>query len=87
MLYAQGVLDLKRRDWPQAQAVLEKATQVDPNHARLFAALGMALCNQKKYEQAVAPLERALELDPNSGWETHWSLAQSYYHLERYDDA
>jgi Flp pilus assembly protein TadD len=87
VLYAQGVLDLKRRDWVNAQTVLEKATQVDPNHARSFAALGMALCNEKKYEEAVVPLERALELDPGSGWETHWSLAESYYHLERYDEA
>jgi Flp pilus assembly protein TadD len=87
VLYAQGVLYLKRSDWPKAQAVLEKATQVDPNGARSFAALGMALCNEKKYQEAVAPLEKALELDPNNGWETHWSLAKSYYHLERYDDA
>jgi Flp pilus assembly protein TadD len=87
VLYAQGVLDLKRKDWPKAQSVLEKATQVDPSHARSFAALGMALYNEKKYERAVAPLERALLLDANSGWETHWSLAESYYHLERFEEA
>jgi Flp pilus assembly protein TadD len=87
VLYAQGVLDLKRRDWAKAQSVLEKATQVDPNHARSFAALGMALCNEKKYEEAIVPLEKALQLDAASGWETNWSLAQSYYHLERYEEA
>jgi len=87
VLYAQGVLDLKRRDWVKAQSVLEKATQVDPNHARSFAALGMALCNEKKYEEAVVPLEKAVQLDANSGWETHYSLAQSYYHVGRYEEA
>jgi tetratricopeptide (TPR) repeat protein len=87
VLYAQGVLDLKRRDWLKAQSVLEKADQVDPNHARTLAALGMALCNQKKYEEAIVPLEKALQLDPASGWETHWSLAESYYRTGKYEEA
>ena len=33
VLYAQGILYLKRGDWGQAQTVLEKATQIDPNSA------------------------------------------------------
>lgn len=87
ILYAQGVLDLKRRDWLKAQSVLEKAAQIEPNRARTLSALGMALCNGKKYEEALAPLEKSLQLDATSGWETHYALAQAYYHLERYDEA
>jgi Flp pilus assembly protein TadD len=87
VLYVLGVLDLKKRDWPKAQSVLEKATQMDPNSARASAALGMALCNQGKYAEAIPPLEKSVQLNPASDWETHWSLAESYYHGERFDDA
>lgn len=87
VLYMQGVLSLKKHEWIKAQSVLEKATQVDPNSARALAALGMALCNQKKYAEAIPPLEKSVQLDTASGWETHWSLAQSYYHNARFDEA
>ena len=87
VLYIQGVLDLKQQDWTKAQTILEKATQIDPNHARAYSALGMALCNQKKYNDAISPLEKSLQLETNAGWETHWALAESYYHQERYEDA
>ena len=87
VLYIQGVLDLKQQEWAKAQAVLEKATQIDSNHARAYSALGMALCNQNKYSEAISPLEKSLQLQANAGWETHWALAEAYYHRERYEDA
>ena len=87
MLYVQGVLSLKRRHWEQAQTVLEKATQMDRNSARAFAALGMALCDQGSYGAAVIPLTKSLQLDPAGTWETHWALAKSYYQLQQYDEA
>ena len=87
VLYVQGVLWLKQRNWVQAQNALEKATQIDPNHARAFAALGMALCDQGKYDTAIVPLERSLQLDATGAWETRWTLAKAYYQREKYDDA
>ncbi len=87
VLYVQGLLDLKKHDWTKAQGALEKVTQMEPNSARALAALGMALCNQKKYAEAIPPLEKSVQVDPASGWETHWSLAQSYYHSKRYEEA
>jgi Flp pilus assembly protein TadD len=87
VLYAQGVLYLRRRNWTQAQSVLEKATEVDPSHARAFAALGMALSNQGKYEAAIAPLEKSLQLDAAGTWETHWALAKAYYHHGQFNEA
>lgn len=86
VLYVRGVLDLKERNWAGAQAALEKATQIDPSHARAFAALGMALSDQGKYDAAIAPLEKALALDAAVGWEAEWTLAKAYYQRERYDD-
>ncbi|HLZ41355.1 MAG TPA: tetratricopeptide repeat protein [Candidatus Sulfotelmatobacter sp.] len=88
VLYLQGVIFLKQRDWSKAQDVLEKATQVDPSHASALAALGMALCDEGKYESAVAPLEKALQLNPAAhSWDTRWALAKAYYQQARYDQA
>jgi tetratricopeptide (TPR) repeat protein len=87
VLYLQGLLDLKKHEWTKAQAVLEKVTQMEPSSPRALAALGMALCDQKKYIEAIPPLEESLRLDPDAGWETHWCLAESYYHSERFEEA
>jgi tetratricopeptide (TPR) repeat protein len=92
VLYLQGLVFMKQRDWAHAQTSLEKATQLDPSHGAAFAALGMALCDQGNYAGAIAPLERALELekptgDTASGWQTRWTLAKAYYHQARYEEA
>jgi len=87
VLYIQGVLYLRKRDWGQAETVLAKSSELEPNQARVLSALGMALCNQKKYEMAIPKLEKSLQLDPTEGWETEWALAKSYYYREQYDQA
>jgi len=87
VLYMQGVLFLKQGNWVQAQDTLEKVTQIDPNHARAFAALGMALCDQGKCDGAIAPLKKSLELEAGGTWETRWTLAKAYYQDARYDEA
>jgi len=87
VLYAQGVLRMKQRNFAEAQSALEKATQVEPRHARAFAALGMALCDQGKYDAAIGPLEKSLQLDAAGTWETRWALAKAYYQHARYDEA
>lgn len=86
VLYLQGVVYLRRRNWPEAQSVLEKATQIDPGHAQAFGALGMALSDQGKYDAAIAPLEKSLQLN-GSAWDTRWVLAKAYYHQQQYDAA
>jgi Flp pilus assembly protein TadD len=87
VLYVQGMLDMKERDWTQAQAVLEKSDQIEPNQPRVLAALGMTLCNEKKYEEAIPHLERSLQLEPASDWETQWALAKAYYYRQQYEPA
>ena len=88
VLYLQGVVDLNLRNFADAQDVLEKATQIDPTHARAQAALGMALSDQGKYEEAIPSLEKSLELDVgNPNWETQYALAQANYKLEKYPEA
>ncbi len=88
VLYLQGVVDLNLRNFADAQDVLEKATQVDPTHARAQSALGMALSDQGKYEEAIPKLEKSLEINAgNPDWETQYALAQAYYKSEKYPEA
>jgi Tfp pilus assembly protein PilF len=63
VLYLQGLLFMKQRNWPRAQVALEKSTQIDPAHSPAFAALGMTLCDQGNYTAAIAPLEKSLQLE------------------------
>jgi Tfp pilus assembly protein PilF len=86
VLYVQGVLFLRQRNWVQAQTVLETASQMDPTSGRAFSALGMALVDQGKYDEAVGPLEKSLKLDTGT-WETQWALGKTYYHRQQYDQA
>jgi tetratricopeptide (TPR) repeat protein len=88
VLYAQGVLFLKQKNWSDAQTALEKATQIDPGHARAHAALGMALADQGKFDAAIMPLQKSLELDgakPN--WETEFVLARADYESAKYPES
>jgi tetratricopeptide (TPR) repeat protein len=87
VLFVQGVLYLSQRNWAQAQDVLEKAAQMDPNSARICSALGMALTDQGKYEEAIIPLEKSLQLETSGGWETRWALGKAYYYRKQYDQA
>jgi Tfp pilus assembly protein PilF len=87
VLYVQGMLYMKQRNWEAAQSVLEKSDQMAPNQPRVLAALGMTLCNQGKYEPAIPLLEKSLQLDPSSGWETDWALAKAYYYHQQYEQA
>ena len=88
VLYLRGVVDLNLRNFADAQDVLEKATQIDPTHARAQAALGMALSDQGKYEEAIPALEKSIELNAgNPNWETQYALAQADFKLEKYPEA
>jgi len=87
VLYAQGMLYLRRRNWAKAESVLQISNQIEPNQARVLSALGMALCNEQKYEQAIPVLEKSIELEPKAFWETDWALAKAYYFHDQYDQA
>jgi len=86
VLYLQGVLFLRRNQSEKAQALLEKATQMDPKNAPAFSALGMAFVNEKRFDLAIAPLQQSAQLAPNS-WDTHYALAKAFYHQQQFDDA
>jgi len=56
----------KAKKFPEAQAELEKAAQIDPpNAGRYFYNLGAVLVNTGQLEPAGAAFKRAIEGDPN----------------------
>jgi len=53
----------KHRQWPEAQALLEKATATEPNNAEAWNALGQVHLARNDAEKAVAAFEKATTLD------------------------
>jgi Flp pilus assembly protein TadD len=86
VLYLQGVVYLRKGNFPKAQSALETASQIDPSNAKTLSALGMAYVDQGKYEQSVPILEHSLQIEANA-WDAHWTLAKAYYHQQNYDGA
>ena len=47
VLYVQGALYMRRGEWLQAETVLEKSNQFDPDRPPVLGALGITLCQLK----------------------------------------
>src|SRR5262249_52026186 len=86
VFYLLGVLYIRLDDFAKARGALEKATQLDPKHARALAALGTVLSNHGEYAAAIPMLKRAIELN-NQAWETKWTLASAEYHERQFEQA
>src|SRR5207245_40772 len=86
IFYLLGVLYVRLDDPTRARSALEKATQLDPNHARALAALGTVLSNQGEYAAAIPVLKKAMELNDHA-WETQWTLASAEYHERQFEQA
>jgi len=74
--YAAGLWD-RGSDGPQAQALLEKALQLDPALAEAHLQLGIIYFAQKHLAQAIAAFQKAIAIDSQME-EAHYRLAQAY---------
>jgi tetratricopeptide (TPR) repeat protein len=63
-VYNQGVILWNQQKAPEAEALFEKATKLDPTMADAFYWLGMARVNQGKLPEAKAPLQEYMKLKP-----------------------
>ncbi len=77
---------LHQRQYTEAQAVIEKATGVNPGNARAYMVLGTLQNQQGRAEEAVQSLQGAHELDPHA-WQVHYELGKSLLQLGRVDEA
>jgi len=55
----------KQRQWPEAQAILEKTTVAEPNNAEAWQFLGQVFLARNEADDAVTALEKATQLDPS----------------------
>ncbi|MBV9653119.1 MAG: tetratricopeptide repeat protein [Acetobacteraceae bacterium] len=68
LFYARGIAEERSKDWPRAQADLERALQLSPDQPYVLNYLGYSWADQGEHlSQARQMLTRALELRPTDG--------------------
>ncbi|MEC3859897.1 tetratricopeptide repeat protein [Mesobacterium sp. TK19101] len=87
LYYARGICNERVGDWPNAEADLRKALELNPNQPNILNYLGYSLVQQHiKLDEALDMIERAVDASPNSGYIVD-SLGWVLYTLGRYDEA
>jgi len=76
-----------RNEVAEAIASAEKAIKLSPNYADGYSLLGNILTYAGKPERSVALVQEALQLSPHAPAIHLMVLGQSYFALERYEDA
>ncbi|MFO1072160.1 MAG: tetratricopeptide repeat protein [Geminicoccaceae bacterium] len=87
LLYARGITFERTKRWPQAEADLLKALELQPDEPLVLNYLGYSWVDQhQNLERAKGMLHRAVELRPNDGFIVD-SLGWAYFRLGDYDQA
>jgi tetratricopeptide (TPR) repeat protein len=73
-------------DMAQIDALLKKASALDPALADAHLQLGNLYSDQHKYRDAIPEYQRALEIDSDSA-DAHYRLGQAYVHMGEKDKA
>jgi len=87
LLYARGMTRERTDRWPEAEADLQAALELEPDQPLVLNYLGYSWVDQgMNLEEALLMLRRAVDLRPDDGYIVD-SLGWAYYRLGRYDDA
>lgn len=87
LYFARGVVRERMNRWPDAEADLQRALQIEPDQADVLNYLGYMWVDRGEHlEQGLAMIERAVEIRPTSGAVID-SLAWAYFKMGRYDEA
>jgi tetratricopeptide (TPR) repeat protein len=87
LLYARGIAYERTDRWPQAEADLKKALELEPDQPFVLNYLGYSWVDQGLHlDEAKAMLHRAVELRPEDGFIVD-SLGWAYYRLGENDKA
>jgi DNA-binding winged helix-turn-helix (wHTH) protein/tetratricopeptide (TPR) repeat protein len=81
-----AVLFFSEWDWMGAERSLIRALELNPQHSEAMLIYGRLLEAVGQLERGLAMKQQALERDPFSPL-VHVQIAQSYWHLRRYDEA
>ena len=85
-LLQRGHALLKRRHYPQAAIVLERAARLEPGKGSILEALGRAYYNSGQHERSRQTFAELLEVDPSAHY-AHYALGQSLKQLGRRKEA
>ena len=83
---ALGLIYLELGKFDDAQAALQKATELSPNGPGGYMALGTMYNLEKKYDDAEKALTRGLELNPDVA-QGQYELAKTYWASGKWQDA
>jgi tetratricopeptide (TPR) repeat protein len=83
---ALGLAYLELRKYDDAQAALQKSTELNPTAPGGYLALGTMFNQEKKYDDAEKALNRGLELKPDVA-QGQYELAKTYWATGKWQDA
>jgi tetratricopeptide (TPR) repeat protein len=87
LFYARGMALERLNRWPEAEASLKKALELQPDQPLVLNYLGYSWVDRgENLDQAQGMLKRAVELKPDDGYIVD-SLGWAYFRLGQYDKA
>jgi tetratricopeptide (TPR) repeat protein len=81
-----GVIHMRRKQWPQALAALQKAAKLAPDVAGIRLNIGLAYFRQNDFARAIRPFESVVEQSPDS-YQARYLLGLCYFFNDRWTDA
>ena len=81
-----GVISMRRKQWPQALEMLQKAEHLVPQVPGIRLNVGLAYYRQNNFRAAIAPFESVVRDAPDS-YQARYLLGLCYFFTERYADA
>ena len=81
-LLQRGQELLKKRHFPQAAIVLERAARLEPGKGSILEALGRAYYNSGQHDRSREVFSALLDVDPSAHY-AHYALGQSLKQLGR----
>jgi len=80
-----GVIHMRRKQWPQALAMLHKAEKLAPNIAGIRLNIGLAYFRQNDFRSAIKPFESVVRDVPDS-YQARYLLGLCYFFNDRWPD-
>ena len=80
-----GVIEMRRKQWPQALAMLRKAEKLAPAVPGIRLNIGLAFFRQNDFSSAIKPFESVVRDTPDS-YQARYLLGLCYFFNERWTD-
>jgi tetratricopeptide (TPR) repeat protein len=80
-----GVIDMRRKQWPQALAMLHQAEKLAPEMAGIRLNIGLVYYRQKNFRAAIEPFESVVRQMPGS-YQARYLLGFCYFFNDRWAD-